>query len=234
VTETEEPVEYRQHRFVLPPGAADLLIVRHGESKPAGPGEVFPTRDGHADPPLDRRGHAEAGLVADRLVDEEVAAIYVTPLQRTAQTAAPLAERLGLEPSVEPDLQEIHLGEWEGAEFRRRVRARDPLAERVFREERWDIIPGAERNEDLQARVQRGIDRIAAAHRDQRVAVFVHGGIIGAIASLATGGRLFAFTGADNASLTHLVVTGDRWILRRFNDTGHLGTDLDRPAQPLT
>lgn len=234
MSETDRPTEYRQHRFVLPLGAADLLIIRHGESKPAGPGEVFPTRDGHADPPLDARGHAEAQLVADRLEREDVTAVYVTPLQRTAQTAAPLAERLGLEPAVEPDLREIHLGEWEGAEFRRRVRARDPLAERVFREERWDLIPGAERNEDLQARVRKGIGRIAAAHPDERVAVFVHGGIIGAIAALATGGRLFAFTGADNASLTHLVVTSDTWILRRFNDTGHLGTDLDRPPQPLT
>jgi 2,3-bisphosphoglycerate-dependent phosphoglycerate mutase len=51
--------------------------------------------------------------------------------------------------------------------------------------------------------------------------------------SMATGARPFAFVGADNASLTHLVVT-DQWIIRRFNDTGHLGTDLDRPPQPLT
>jgi probable phosphoglycerate mutase len=44
----------------------------------------------------------------------------------------------------------------------------------------------------------------------------------------------FAFIGADNASITHLVVNGDSWILRRFNETGHLGTDLDRPTEPLT
>jgi 2,3-bisphosphoglycerate-dependent phosphoglycerate mutase len=64
--------------------------------------------------------------------------------------------------------------------------------------------------------------------------VFTHGGVIGMLVSLATGGRPFAFISADNASITHLVVPGERWILRRFNDTGHLGTDLDRPPEPLT
>ncbi len=42
------------------------------------------------------------------------------------------------------------------------------------------------------------------------------------------GKRGFAFVGADNGSITHLVVTADRWIVRRFNDTAHLGGfDLD-------
>lgn len=230
----QNATEYRQHRFSLPPGAADLLIVRHGESQPARVDTPFPTRDGHADPPLDPRGHEEARSVADRLARESLAAIYVTPLQRTAQTAAPLAARLGIEPRVEPDLREVHLGEWEGALFRARIREGHPLAKQVFSEERWDIIPGAEATDDLSTRVAAGINRIAAAHPDERVAVFAHGGVIGMVASLATQGRPFAFIGADNGSITHLVVMEGRWILRRFNDTGHLGTDLDRAPEPLT
>ena len=226
--------EYRQHRFSLPAGAADLLLVRHGESAPARRDIAFPLRDGHADPPLDARGHEEARQVAERLAREPLAAIYVTPLWRTQQTAAPLAARLGITPREEPDLREVHLGEWEGATFRVRVSEGDPVARRMFAEQRWDVIPGAESLESLAARVRAGITRIAAAHPDGRVAVFAHGGVIGMVAALATGGRPFAFIGADNASLTHVVVDGERWILRRFNDTGHLGTDLDRPPQPLT
>ena len=38
----------------------------------------------------------------------------MTTLRRTHETAAPLAARLGLTPIVEPDLREVHLGEWEG------------------------------------------------------------------------------------------------------------------------
>jgi probable phosphoglycerate mutase len=85
----------------------------------------------------------------------------------------------------------------------------------------------------LAERVQRGLNRIAAAHPDQRVVVFTHGGIIGTVMGLATGGRTFAFVGADNASISHIVVQDGNWILRRFNDTGHLATDLDRPSDPI-
>ena len=49
----------------------------------------------------------------------------------------------------------------------------------------------------------------------------------------ATGARAFAFNGADNGSIHHLVVLGDEWKLRCFNDTGHLGGFTAR-AQPLT
>ena len=225
---------FRQHRFRPPPGAADLILVRHGESAAQTFETPFPVVDGRSDPPLDPRGREEAELVGARLAREEVSAIYVTPLRRTRETAAPLAAALGLTPRVEPDLVEVHLGEWEGATFRQRVREGHPLAVQMFTEERWDVIPGAEPSEAFRARVTAGITRIAAAHPDERVVVVTHGGVIGAVLSLATGARPFAFVGGANASINHLVVTGDRWIVRRFNDTGHLGTDLDRPPEPLT
>jgi len=226
--------EFRQYRFRPPPGAADLILVRHGESAPARLDTPFPLVDGRSDPPLDPRGQREAELVADRLQHEEISTIYVTSLRRTAETAAPLAARLGLAPKVEPDLSEVRLGEWEGGAFRARVAEQDPIAVRMFAEERWDVIPGAEPSEALQVRVGAAIERIAAAHADERVVIVTHGGVLGTVLALATGARPFAFVGADNASLTHLVVDGSRWIVRRFNDTGHLGTDLDRPPQPLT
>ena len=118
-------------------------------------------------------GHEQAALVADRLIasGERIAAIYVTTLRRTHETAAPLAARLGIEPQVEPDLREVFLGEWEGGELRRRVIDQDPLAAAMFEAGRWDIIPGAEPDDDFRSRVQRGIERIAAAHPDEVVVV---------------------------------------------------------------
>ena len=78
------------------------------------------------------------------------------------------------------------------------------------------------------------VERIASTHPDQRVAVFAHGGVIGQILAIATGSRPFALSGADNASISHLVVAGDRWVLRRFNDTGHLDPALTVRAAPLS
>jgi len=203
-------------------GATTVLLVRHGESAPAHPERPFPLVDGHGDPPLDPVGHEQAQRLAQRLENERIDAIYVTNLCRTAQTAAPLAERLGIEPIVEPDLREVHLGEWEGGLLRVRAAAGDPLFEQIFREERWDVIPGAEALDVFDQRCSRGLARIVAAHPDGRVMVVVHGGVIGQILHQVTGSRRFAFSGADNASISEIVAHERRVVLRRYNDVSHL------------
>jgi probable phosphoglycerate mutase len=230
--------EYRQSRFRRPEGSTEILLVRHGESEPLIPGKPFPLVDGHGDPALAPEGVAQAERVAVRLANQRISAIYVTTLRRTVQTAAPLAGRLGITPVVEADLREVHLGEWEGELFRQRVAEGHPIAVRMAEEERWDVIPGGEPKDAFLARVKGALERIAAAHVDERIAVFTHGGVIGQLLAHAVGtDRGFAFVGADNGSISHLVLHGQRWILRRFNDTAHLsdGMDLDpEPEMPLS
>ena len=229
-----ESQEYRQPRFRRPPGATELILVRHGESQPAVVGETFDLVDGHGDPALSPEGREQAARVCARLAGEHIDAIYVTTLRRTHETAAGLAATLQLTPRVEPDLREVFLGEWEGGEFRSRVANLDPIAVRMMTEERWDVIPGAEPAADFAARVRGAVERIAAAHPDQRVAVFAHGGVIGEILAQAARSTPFAFGGADNASISHVVVTSQRWIIRRFNDTTHLEEELTTAAEPPT
>ncbi|MGE4325340.1 MAG: histidine phosphatase family protein [Pseudodonghicola sp.] len=215
--------EYRQHVYRPPAGAADLLLIRHGESMPARPGESFPMKDGHGDPALHENGQAQARAVGARLAAEPIAAIYVTTLQRTHQTAAPLADRLGLTPMIEPDLREVHLGDWDGGLYRIRAAENDPAFERAKANREWGEIPGAETTADLHARVRRGLLRIAAAHADQLVAVVVHGGVIGAAMAIAAQSDAFAFNGAANGSISRLVIRGEEMTIRGYNDCAHLG-----------
>ncbi len=215
--------EYRQARFLPPPGSASIILVRHGESAPARDDRPFDLVDGHGDPELHPDGRYQADRLADRLAGEAIRAIYVTTLRRTAETAAPLAVRLGIEPVVEADLREVHLGEWEGGAYRRHLAEGHPVARRVFAEERWDVIPGAEARAAFDGRVRAALGRIAERHPDETVAVFTHGGVIASLLAQASGSRAFAFVGADNASISRLVVGAGRWVLRGFNDTGHLG-----------
>jgi probable phosphoglycerate mutase len=229
-----EPRSYRQPRFQPPAGATELLLVRHGESAPHLEGESFPMVDGHGDPPLSEEGLVQAERLSSRLKHERIDAIYVTSLCRTVQTAAPLAAAVGIEARVEADLREVFLGEWEGGVFRQKVMEQDPIAVRMAHEQRWDVIPGAESNDALTDRTRAAVERITAAHPDERVVVVAHGGVIGNLLHQATGSRPWAFVGADNASISHLVVTVDRWILRRFNDTTHLDSTLTVTAAPLT
>ncbi|MBV9663808.1 MAG: histidine phosphatase family protein, partial [Actinobacteria bacterium] len=139
------------------------------------------------------------------------------------------------EPIVERDLREVFLGEWEGGGmFGHKVITQDPIAVRMMEEQRWDVIPGAEPAEAFAARVRGAITRIAERHRDQTVVVVSHGGVIGQILCDAAQSRAFAFTGADNASISQLVVHDARWIVRRFNDTAHLTSRLSTAPEPLT
>jgi probable phosphoglycerate mutase len=218
-----EPVAHRQVRYERPPGACEIVLVRHGESEPAVEGVPFPTVEGHGDPALDPVGEAQAARVADALDREPISAIYVTSLRRTHQTAAPLAARLGLTPTVERELREVHLGEWEGGAFRKHVAEGHELALRLFREQRWDVLPGAEPAAAFAARVRTGIEHIAAAHPDARVVAVTHGGVIGQVLALACGTEaVLAFSNADNGSISRVVITPDWWLVRSFNETAHL------------
>ena len=64
------------------------------------------------------------------------------------------------------------------------------------------------------------------------VVVVTHGGVIGEVLANATGARGFAFIGADNASISHIVVEEDRVTVRRFNDTTHLDPHFSVAAPP--
>lgn len=196
--------------------------MRHGESEPYVDGQPFALVGGQGDPPLSEHGEEQAQRVCARLSGEPIRAIYVTTLRRTAQTAAPLGAELGLDLRLEPDLREVHLGDWEGGVYRKMVAEAHPIVLTSFAEERWDVIPGAESNSALADRVRAAVERIAARHPGERVAAFTHGGVIGQVLSLASGSRPFAFLGAGNASISRLVITPGRWIVRSYNDTAHV------------
>ncbi|HEX7267478.1 MAG TPA: histidine phosphatase family protein, partial [Streptosporangiaceae bacterium] len=152
---------YRQNRFRVPPDAAELLLVRHGESEPASVDAPFPLVDGRSDPALSPEGHQQAQRVATRLAAAGIDAIYVTTLRRTAETAAPLSGRLGLVPSVEAGLREVGLGAWEGGLFRKMVAENHPTAMQMWAQESFDVIPGAEPAAEFADRVRAAIGRVA-------------------------------------------------------------------------
>lgn len=213
-----------QDRYRLPDGARQILLVRHGASV----GETVDTFEyGElviSDPVLAPDGEAQADLLGTHLAQEDIAAIFVTPLRRTAQTAAPLAAAKGLVPMVIEDLREVHLGEWEHS-FYHHARAGHPLLKRMFAEESWDVLPGAEPMEHFAARVRRGLEAVVAATPANATAVAVsHAGTIAELCRQATGSRAFAFIGPENTSVSRLVIGADHsWKLRSFNDVSHLG-----------
>ncbi|MBS1895188.1 MAG: histidine phosphatase family protein [Actinobacteria bacterium] len=228
---SEEATGFEQHRYVPPPDAVEVIVVRHGASEAALPGKRFPLIDGQGDPALSEVGRGQARSVARELADERFSGMFVSNLRRTQETAGPLAEASGLEPTVLPDLREIFLGDLEGGEYRIKVAEGDPLVAEIAAQERWDVIPGAESLADFEGRLRSAIEEIAGSVPAGTVAVaFAHGAVIGQLCAMATGSRPFAFIHADNGSISRLVVHEDgRWLLRSFNETRH----LDQPTGPV-
>lgn len=76
-----------------------VRMIRHGKAAAGW--------DGHPDPGLDPLGQRQAQTVADTLGDLDRCAILTSPLARTRETAAPIADRWDLDPLVEPRIAEI-------------------------------------------------------------------------------------------------------------------------------
>lgn len=217
-----QPIKFGQNPFIAPHEATELILVRHGASQTAVPGEMFPMVDGQGDPALAPLGREQAAKVGARLATETIDSVYVTRLQRTVETAAPLLEATGMTATVSPHLHEIGLGEWEGGLGRQKLEdPNDPIVVSVRTTGSYDAIPGAEQWDDFSARVQTGIDELIVNHPGENVVAFVHGGVIAA-ASRNVVGASERFGAVDNCSITHLVHHNGTIWLRLFNDTSHL------------
>ena len=218
------PRSFSQRPYAAPPGSTELFLIRHGASADSVEGEAFELVEGQGDPPLSEVGRHQAEQLALRLAREPFDGLYVSTLRRTSQTAAPLVERTGLAPVVDADLREVCLGEWEGGLLRQMAVDRDPLFQQVMKEQRWDLVPGAESRAVFGGRLREAVERIVATHPGGRVLVFSHGAAIGELLAQASGARPFAFLNVDNASISKLVVAPERWVVRGFNDTAHLSS----------
>jgi probable phosphoglycerate mutase len=210
-----------QRALTAPPGAHEVLLVRHGACDPPAADGLI---GGRSDPSLNQRGRREAAAVTARLSGQAIAATFATPLRRTSETAAGAAAEHGLEPLVLDDLVEVYLGEWEGHGIHERGARGDAELARVLREQRWELIPGAEPAAVFAERVRRGIERVADAAGEGTVAVaFTHSAVIAEFCRQVTGSEPFAFLHNSNGSLTRLLRMPDRrWVLVSFNESEHL------------
>lgn len=158
-----------------------ILLARHGETDWNREGRF----QGHADPPLNRTGRAQAVDLSVALMAEQLAAVYSSPLRRALETAEVLAASHGLEPVPVDDLREVDVGSWSGL-TRAEVEERFPA-----QFARWlDYGQGWEDGETYEDMGRRAVDALlglAAAHDGERVLAVTHGGPIRAAFAFADG-----------------------------------------------
>jgi 2,3-bisphosphoglycerate-dependent phosphoglycerate mutase len=158
-----------------------IVLVRHGETDWNRENRF----QGHADPPLNDTGRAQALQLAGELRDEAVAAAYTSPLRRARETAAIVADQLGIEPVPDSALMEVDVGSWSGL-TRDEVEARFPegYARWLAYGHGWD---DGESYEELGERVVSGLLAIAVRHPHKRVLAVTHGGPIRSALAAAEG-----------------------------------------------
>lgn len=194
----------------------EVLLIRHGESMAVVPGSAE-----SVDPPLSDRGQEQAAALARRLADKHLTAVYSSDLKRASATAAAFAK--GAPHTERADLREVDLGDWENGEFRRRAAVGDPDYLAFVAAGRWEVIPNAEPDADVRARIHGALVEIAATHPSGSVAVVCHSGVINAWLALHTGSHRSMVASIDNTSITQLRTDGERWLLLGVNDRHHLG-----------
>jgi len=199
----------------------EVLLVRHGESA-----AVIPGSPESADPPLSELGVKQAALLAERLASKRIDGVWTSDLARARDTGRALADPRGLTVVQRSQLREVHLGDWERGEFRRRAAAHDLEYLAFVAAGRWEVIPGAEADEALRDRITATVEEAAATHDGGCVAVVCHGGAINAWLARFTGSHRSMVCSIDNTSVTRLRTDGERWLVLGVNDRHHLGDPL--------
>jgi probable phosphoglycerate mutase len=121
---------------------------------------------------LNEQGKAQAEELAERLTGIPIEAIYCSPLERTYETALPLAKRLGLDINISENLSEVEIGDWTGVEFQELKK--DPLWKfyRIFRT--GTRPPNGELLIEVQHRMVTEIEKLRRKHPQSVLAVVSH------------------------------------------------------------
>lgn len=170
------------------PRATLVLFVRHGHTPTTG--KVLPGRARGLH--LSDQGRAQATAVAERLAAlPRVDAVYASPLERTKETAAPIAAARGLRVRTDRRLLEADIGEWTGLELKA-VR-RMPEWKKVHGNPTGFRFPGGESFPEMQDRMLAAVERLHEDHAGGTVVAVSHADPIKAAVAHALGTHLDLF-----------------------------------------
>ena len=208
-----------------------LVLVRHAVTAHTGP--LLSGRMPGID--LSEKGRAQAEVTADRLAVLPIAAVYASPIERTTQTARPIALRHGLDVLPLPGVIEADYGEWTGGKI-----------VDLAKTDEWRVVqvspsrarfPGGETVRAMQARTVAALDDVVAAHARETVVVVSHADPIKSAIAHYTGMHLDLFqrVHVSPASVTVFDFHPMATMLVKCNDTGGLADlveEQDRSDRP--
>ncbi len=202
-----------------------LLLIRHGENDYTRTGKLAGWTPGVR---LNDLGRRQAEQLAAKLKAAPIKALYCSPLERTRETAEPLARTLGLNAIVTEGLGEVRYGRWQGQSLKT-----------LRRQKLWRVVqelpsamqfPEGETVRAVRAGAVAAVEAIARAHPKDTVAAVSHADVIKLVVAhyLGVPLDLFQRLQVDTASVTVLQLGHGAPALRRLNDTA----GVERPTPP--
>lgn len=203
-----------------------ILAIRHGETAWNRDTRI----QGHLDIPLNELGVAQAGRLAEALRGETIAAIYASDLARARQTAEAVAGATGAPLGLDAALRERAFGLFEGCTWAEIAERWPEQSERWRRRDLEFAAEGGETLPQFYARCVTAVERLAAAHPGQTIAIVAHGGVLDCL--YRAGSRLPLQAARSwtlgNATINRLLYSAQGLSLIGWNDDLHLeGLSLD-------
>ena len=180
-----------------------LGLLRHGQTD----WNIDLRLQGSTDIPLNETGKSQALTAAAHLHPENWDVIITSPLSRARDTAAIVAQSLGMQVVIVPELIERSFGTAEGmdhASWRKLYESHVP-------------IEGLESLEDLKARTLLLLDLIANEYSGQRVLAVSHGAFIRKVLNIVSEGELpREGERLSNASLNRFMHADGIWTISDY------------------
>ncbi|MBZ0293077.1 MAG: histidine phosphatase family protein [Anaerolineae bacterium] len=195
-----------------------VLLIRHGETD----WNLERRWQGFEPTSLNANGLEQADTLAQYLRERPIGAVYCSDLPRALQTAAALAQVLGLEPRADIRWREIHVGIFQGLVISE-VEQRYPVEIASFRSSDVDfVIPNGESRRMLGKRVYEAFEEVVEQPTGPEIAIVSHGGTIRRLIATLFGEAADS-TFLPNTSITTFARKGAKWTLTGVAETPHLG-----------
>ena len=211
-----------------------LLLVRHGATTLSAEDRFA----GSTDVALSDEGRHQAARLGSRPANDAIAAVYCSPMRRTIETAALIAEAHKLPPVTRPGLREIDHGHWEGL-TRQDVEQRFGDEYPRWEEDPFTVAPsGGECGVDVMARALPVIRAIIESHRGQNLLVVSHKATIRLVISSLLGFDARGYRDRLDQAPACLNVLDFKDPVRArlmlFNDISHYADHPHKPTANLS
>ena len=198
-----------------------IYLIRHAQAE----GNLYRRCHSWHNGLITVKGRTQIEALERRFDGVHIDAVYSSDLYRTMTTARAIYRSRNLPLRVDPQLREIGAGVWEDVPWGQLLHNdRDSLAAFLRCDPNWQV-EGSETHPGVRKRVQAAVERIAAAHPGQTVAVVSHGCAIRAGLSAWLGltpEQIGQIPLGNNTSVARLEAEDGQIKVAYYNNESHL------------